>query len=583
MLQNQTIANYNYLGQQFFWLQLQGNAVICKITKPYIMTESLNQLLKESFTKNWDHKALCDLGNTPLTFGETAQQIAKLHLLLQEAGIKPQDKIALCGKNSANWAMAFLATITYGAVPIPILNDFKAKSIHNIVNHSDSRILWLDDAVLNAVTLDEMPALEVVMQLGDFTAVYSKDEAIKEFCANLDKTFAEKYPTFGIENLNFHQEQPDEVALINYTSGSTGFSKGVVLPYRALWSNVRFAIDNITYLKADDGMINMLPLAHMYGLAIEMLFPLCKGCYVCFLGKTPSPKILMGAFAQVQPKLIIAVPLILEKIIRSKVLPTLKKPLLNCLMHIPGVSNLILAKVRKQLIAAFGGQLEMIVLGGAALNGEIEDLLRRMKFPYTVGYGMTECAPLIAYAPWYEIRKASCGKIVDRMEARIVPLHEGDNVGELWVKGTNTMLGYYKNQEATDSTFKDGWMNTGDLCVFDKEGFLYIKGRNKNLILGPSGQNIYPEEIEDKINNLPYVAESLVVDRDGLLVALVVPDFEKAKQEGIDADAVKELINNNRGTLNKMLASYSQITRFEMRDEEFEKTPKRSIRRFLYK
>lgn len=547
------------------------------------MTESLNLLLKESFTKNWDHKALCDLGNTPLTFGEAAQQIAKLHLFLQEAGIKPQDKIALCGKNSANWAMAFLATITYGAVPVPILNDFKAESIHNIVNHSDSRILWLDDAVLNAVTLNEMPELEVVMQLGDFTAVYSKDEAIKEFCANLDKTFAEKYPTFGIENLNFHQEQPDEVALINYTSGSTGFSKGVVLPYRALWSNVRFAIDNITYLKADDGMINMLPLAHMYGLAIEMLFPLCKGCYVCFLGKTPSPKILMGAFAQVQPKLIIAVPLILEKIIRSKVLPTLKKPLLNCLMHVPGVSNLILAKVRKQLIAAFGGQLEMIVLGGAALNGEIEDLLRRMKFPYTVGYGMTECAPLIAYAPWYEIRKASCGKIVDRMEARIVPLHEGDNVGELWVKGANTMLGYYKNPEATDSTFKDGWMNTGDLCVFDKEGFLYIKGRNKNLILGPSGQNIYPEEIEDKINNLPYVAESLVVDRGGQLVALVVPDFEKAKQEGIDADAVKELINNNRGMLNKMLASYSQITRFEMRDEEFEKTPKRSIRRFLYK
>ncbi len=583
MLQNRTIANYNYQGQQFFRLQLQGNAVICKITKPYIMTESLNLLLKESFTKNWDHKALCDLGKTPLTFGEAAQQIAKLHLFLQEAGIKPQDKIALCGKNSANWAMAFLATITYGAVPVPILNDFKAESIHNIVNHSDSRILWLDDAVLNAVTLDEMPALEVVMQLGDFTAVYSKDEAIKEFCANLDKTFVEKYPTFGIENLNFHQEQPDEVALINYTSGSTGFSKGVVLPYRALWSNVRFAIDNITYLKADDGMINMLPLAHMYGLAIEMLFPLCKGCYVCFLGKTPSPKILMGAFAQVQPKLIIAVPLILEKIIRSKVLPTLKKPLLNCLMHIPGVSNLILAKVRKQLIAAFGGQLEMIVLGGAALNGEIEDLLRRMKFPYTVGYGMTECAPLIAYAPWYEIRKASCGKIVDRMEARIVPLHEGDNVGELWVKGTNTMLSYYKNQEATDLTFKDGWMNTGDLCVFDKEGFLYIKGRNKNLILGPSGQNIYPEEIEDKINNLPYVAESLVVDRGGQLVALVVPDFEKAKQEGIDADAVKELINNNRGTLNKMLASYSQITRFEMRDEEFEKTPKRSIRRFLYK
>lgn len=547
------------------------------------MSESLNQLLHESFSKNWDHKALCDLGKTPLTYGEAAQQIVKLHLLLQEAGIKPQDKIALCGKNSANWSMAFLAAITYGAVPVPILNDFKAESIHNIVNHSDARILWLDDAVLNAISLDEMPALEVVMQLGDFTPVYSKEEKVIKFCSELDKTFAEKYPNFGINDLVFHKDQPEEIALINYTSGSTGFSKGVVLPYRALWSNVRFAIDNITYLKADDGMINMLPLAHMYGLAIEMLFPLCKGCYVYFLGKTPSPKILMGAFAQVQPKLIIAVPLILEKIIRSKVLPTLQKPLLNFLMHIPGVSNLILSKVRKQLIAAFGGQLEMIVLGGAALNGDIEDLLRRMKFPYTVGYGMTECAPLIAYAPWYEIRKASCGKIVDRMEARIVPLHDGEDVGELWVKGSNTMLGYYKNQEATDSTFKDGWMNTGDLCIFDKDGFLYIKGRNKNLILGPSGQNIYPEEIEDKINNLPYVAESLVVDREGKLVALVVPDFDKAKQDGIDAEAVKELINNNRAALNKMLASYSQITRFEMRDEEFEKTPKRSIRRFLYK
>ena len=547
------------------------------------MSESLNQLLKESFRKNWNHKALCDLGKTPLTYGDAAQQIARLHLLLQEAGIKPQDKIALCGKNSANWAMAFLATLTYGAVPVPILNDFKAESIHNIVNHSDARILWADDAVLNAVSLDAMPALEIVMQLGDFSPIYCKDNKIKQFCSQADSIFAEKYPLFGIEDLTFHNDTPEEIALINYTSGSTGFSKGVILPYRALWSNVKFAIDNICYLKADDGMINMLPLAHMYGLAIEMLFPLCKGCYVCFLGKTPSPKILMGAFAQVQPKLIIAVPLILEKIIRSKVLPTLQKPLLNCLMHIPGISNLILSKVRKQLIAAFGGQLEMIVLGGAALNGDIEDLLRRMKFPYTVGYGMTECAPLIAYAPWDKIRKASCGQIVDRMQARIVPLHEGDTVGELWVKGTNTMLGYYKNQEATESAFKEGWMNTGDLCTFDKDGFLYIRGRNKNLILGPSGQNIYPEEIEDKINNLPYVAESLVVDRSGQLVALIVPDFEKAKQEGIDSDTVKGIINDSRPTLNKMLASYSQIARFELRDEEFEKTPKRSIRRFLYK
>ena len=548
------------------------------------MAETLIQLLKESIEKNWDHKALCDAGKQPISYGEATQQIAKLHLLLQEAGIKPQDKIALCGRNSANWAIAFLATMTYGAIPVPILNDFKADSIHNIVNHSDSRILWADDTTLNAVSLSEMPNLEVVIQLGNHAIAYSRDEKLAEYNQNIDKHFADKYPgKFSIKDVVFHDAKDEDIALINYTSGSTGLSKGVVLPYRALWSNVRFAIDNIDYLKADDGMINMLPLAHMYGLAIEMLFPLCKGCYVYFLGKTPSPKILMAAFAEVKPKLIIAVPLILEKIIRSKVMPVLQKPLMRILTGIPGISNIILSKVRKQLIGAFGGELEMIVLGGAALNGEIEDLLRRMKFPYTVGYGMTECAPLIAYAPWYEIRKASCGKIVDRMESRIVPLHDGDEVGELWVRGANTMLGYYKNEEATQSTFKDGWMNTGDLCVFDKDGFLYIRGRNKNLILGPSGQNIYPEEIEDKINNMPYVAESLVVDRDGQLVALVYPDFEKGKQDGLDAEAVKNIVIENRKTLNQHLPAYSRIIKIELRDEEFEKTPKRSIRRFLYK
>lgn len=547
------------------------------------MTESLNQLLKESICKNWNHKALQDLGKEVLTFGDAAQQMAKIHLFLQAAHIHPQDKVALCGKNSVNWAMAFLGTLSYGAIPVPILNDFKAESIHNIVNHSDARILWVDDAVLNNIDLKEMAALEVVMQLNDLSIIAGNDE-IKAFYQDIDNVFAEKYPSgYRPEDVKFYEETPEDIALINYTSGSTGFSKGVILPYRALWSNVRFAIDNITYLKADDGMINMLPLAHMYGLAIELLFPLCKGCYVYFLGKTPSPKILLSAFATVKPKLIIAVPLILEKIIRSKVLPVVQKPLINCLLHIPGIAGLILSKIRKQLIGAFGGQLEMIVLGGAALNGEIEDLLRRMKFPYTVGYGMTECAPLIAYAPWYEIRKASCGKIVDRMEARLIPLQEGDTVGELWVKGSNTMLGYYKNEEATESTFKDGWMNTGDLCIFDKDNFLYIKGRNKNLILGPSGQNIYPEEIEDKINNLPYVAESLVVDREGRLVALVYPDYEKGKQDGIDENAVRQAVMDNKAVLNKMLPRYSQISQIELRSEEFEKTPKRSIRRFLYK
>lgn len=548
------------------------------------MTESLNYLLKESFYKNWDHKALCDLDKTPLSYGTAAEKIAQLHMLFQQAGICPKDKIALCGKNSANWAISFLATLTYGAVPVPILNDFKAESIHNIVNHSDARILFLDEAVLNAIDMNEMVAIEAYVQLSNFSIIESKNEALIQYANEIEKHFEQKFPNgFTREDMLFHDEQPEEIALINYTSGSTGLSKGVVLPYRALWSNVRFSIDNITYLKSDDGMINMLPLAHMYGLAIELLFPLCKGCYVYFLGKTPSPKILLSAFAEVKPKLIIAVPLILEKIIRAKVLPVVEKPLINFLLHIPGVANMIYGKIRKQLIDAFGGNLEMIVLGGAALNGDIEDLLRKIKFPYTVGYGMTECAPLIAYAPWYEIRKASCGKIVDRMETRLVPLHEGDSVGELWVRGTNTMLGYYKNPEVTESTFKDGWMNTGDLCTFDKDGFLYIRGRNKNLILGPSGQNIYPEEIEDKLNNLPYVAESLVVDRDGSIVALVYPDYEKGKQDGLDEEAVKETVLKNRDMLNKMLPIYSRVIKIELRDEEFEKTPKRSIRRFMYK
>lgn len=547
------------------------------------MSESLNQLIYQSITTNWTHKALHDMGKEPLTFGDTAREIAKLHIFLQEAGIKPQDKVAICGKNSANWAISFLAIITYGAVPVSILNDFKADSIHNITNHSDSRIIFLDNATLNSVTMSEMPNLEAVMLMDNFTIVTCKSDTLQASYAHIEETFAQKYPNFSAQDLNFYKEDPEDVALINYTSGSTGLSKGVVLPYRALWSNVKFAIENILFLKADDGMINMLPLAHMYGLAIELLFPLCKGCYVYFLGKTPSPGVLMKAFSVVQPKLIIAVPLILEKIIRSKVIPVLNKPTMKVLTSIPGVSNIIYGKIRKQLISAFGGQLEMIVLGGAALNGEIEELLRRMKFPYTVGYGMTECAPLIAYAPWNTIRKASCGQIVDRMEARIIPLNEGDTVGELWVRGTNTMLGYYKNDAATQECFKDGWMNTGDLCIFDKDGFLYIHGRNKNLILGPSGQNIYPEEIEEKINNIDYVLESLVVDRDGKLVAIIVPDYEKAKQDGIDNETVKKNLIDGRRALNKQLPNYSPIAQIEIRDEEFEKTPKRSIRRFLYK
>ena len=546
--------------------------------------ESIITLIQNSIQKNWEYPALSDLHGASYQYRDVARKIAKLHLLFSHAGLKPGDRIALCGRNCAHWSVAFLAALTYGAVAVPILHEFKPDNIHNLVTHSDSKLLFVDTSIWENLEPDAMAALKGVLNIADFSEILSRSKRLTEARNNLNRLFGERYPERFLPSDAVYRlpASDDEMAIINYTSGSTGFSKGVVLSYRNLWSNVRFALDNIPYIKPGDGAICMLPLAHMFGLTFEMLHMLSHGAHIYFLTRTPSPRIIMDAFATVRPKLIITVPLILEKIIKSRVFPLLEKPLMKVLLHIPVVDDRLLGKIRDKLTATFGGNLEQIIIGGAALNKDVETFLRRIHFPFTVGYGMTECAPLITYAPWDIQRPGSCGKIVDRMEARIDSPDPEKIPGTLWVRGDNVMKGYYKNDEATSSTIKDGWMNTGDICQMDADGFLYIRGRDKSMILGPSGQNIYPEEIEHAVNNLPYVSESLVVDRNGSLTALIYPDYEAALKDGLANSALEELMRQNIKQVNTDLPAYSQISDIRLMQEEFEKTPKRSIKRYLY-
>ncbi len=504
-------------------------------------------------------------------------------MLYEHTGVKPGDKIAICGRNSAQWAIAFIANITYGAVAVPILHEFKADNIHHLVNHSEAKLFFVDAAIWENLNPDSISALEGALLINYFSILLSRSETLTTARAHLNEYFGKKYPErFLPEDVAYYKEDPDELALINYTSGSTGFSKGVMLTYRNLWSNVQYIIDWLTFLNPGDGLVCMLPMAHMYGLCVELLQPIVKGCHVHFLTRIPSPKVIMDAFATVKPKLIVAVPLILEKIIKTKVFPLLEKPVMNILLHIPFVDDRLLAKIKDKLNETFGGNLVEIIIGGAALNGEVEAFLRRIGFPYTVGYGMTECAPLIAYAQWDVARQGSCGKLVDRMEMRIDSPDPENVPGVLFVKGENVMRGYYKNQEATDAVLRDGWLNTGDICQVDADGYIYIRGRDKNMILGPSGQNIYPEEIEQKLNNMPYVCESIVIDEDTSLVALVYPDIENATRQGISMKELESMMQDNVNQLNKELPAYSQIKKVKVHHEEFEKTPKRSIKRYLY-
>ena len=545
--------------------------------------DDINQYIAQAIKENWESLALTDFDGSSFQYRDVARKIAKLHILFDHTVIKSGDKIALCGRNSAQWAIAFLAVVTYGAVAVPILHDFKADNIHHLVNHSESKLLFVDAAIWENLDPDNMTLLEGALLINDYSILLSRSKRLDTSRHNLNRLFGEKYPErFTADNVEYFSPAPDRLALINYTSGSTGLSKGVMVSYGNLWSNVQFCIDGLDFLMPDDGLVCMLPLAHMFGLMVELLHPFVKGCHVSFLTRTPSPRVIMEAFARVKPKLIVTVPLIIEKIIRTRVFPMLDKPLMKLLLNVPVIDDKLFARIKNKLTEVFGGNLRQIIIGGAGLNNDVEKFLRRIHFPYTVGYGMTECGPLVAYAPWDIQRQSSCGRIVDRMEMKIASDDPANKPGVLWVKGDNVMQGYYKNPEATAAVFDDGWMNTGDICTVDPDGFLYIRGRDKNMILGPSGQNIYPEEIEMQLNAMPYVGESLIVERNGRLVALIYPDIENAKRQQMSDSELADIMRQNIAALNSALPAFSQIADHKIMSEEFEKTPKRSIKRYLY-
>lgn len=543
-------------------------------------------LIAESLKNNWDFDALTDYQGVTLQYKDVARKIEKLHILFENAGVEKGDKVALCGRNSAHWATAFLATLTYGAVAVPILHEFKAQQVHDIVNHSEAKILFVGDMVWPELDAEQMPHLEGIINIPDYSLLVSRTEKLTEARERLNEFFGRKYPKFfRKEHVNYpHTPNPDALALINYTSGTTSNSKGVMIPFRALWSNYQFAIEVLGHkVKRGNPVISMLPLAHMYGMAFEFIFEFLHGCHVYYLTRIPSPKIVLQAFGEIKPVVIISVPLIIEKIIKKNVLPRLQTPSMKVLLKMPFISGRILDKIRQHLVDAFGGQFYEIIIGGAAFNSEVEDLLHKIHFPYTVGYGATECAPIISYEDWQRFRKGSCGKAAPRMEIKIDSQDPQHVVGEILTRGENVMLGYFKNEEATAATLKDGWYHTGDLGVMDDEGNLFIRGRSKNMLLGASGQNIYPEEIEDKLNTLPYVNESIVVHRGEKLVALIYPDFDLAQKDGLDENGLRMAMEQNRKDINTMVAAYERISAMEIHQTEFEKTPKRSIKRFLYK
>ena len=544
-------------------------------------------LIAESLKNNWDLDALTDYQGVTLQYKDVARKIEKLHILFENAGVQRGDRIALCGRNSANWATAFMAILSYGAVAVPILHEFKSSQVHDIVNHSEAKILFAGDVVWPELNPDAMPHLEGVVSIPDYSLLVSRTEKLTEARERLNELFGKKYPKFFRKELINYPNHPaaDDLALINYTSGTTSNSKGVMIPYRAIWSNYEFAIEVLgKQVKRGDSVISMLPMAHMYGMSFEFIFEFLHGCHIYYLTRIPSPKIVMQAFADIKPAIIISVPLIIEKIIKKNVLPKLQTPSMKVLLKLPLISNRIFDKIRERLVETFGGRFYEIIVGGAAFNSEVENLLKRIGFPFTVGYGATECAPIITYEDWHHFRQGSCGKAVPRMEVRIDSPDPERVAGEILARGTNTMLGYFKNEEATRATLDaEGWYHTGDLGTMDSEGNVFIRGRSKNMLLGASGQNIYPEEIEDKLNTLPYVNESIVVQRGEKLYALIYPDRDEASRDGLDENGLHNAMEQNRKELNNLVASYERLSGFELYDHEFEKTPKRSIKRFMYK
>ncbi len=545
-----------------------------------------NSIIEKSIINNWDRDALTDYKGATLQFHDVARKIEKLHILFENSGVERGDKIALCGRNSSQWAVAFLATLTYGAVAVPILHEFTPDQVHNIVNHSDAKLLFVGDVVATVVDPTKMPGLEGIINNPDYSLLLSRSDKLTYAREHLNEMFGKKFPKyFRKEHVHYYKEEsPDEMAMINYTSGTTGFSKGVMIPYRALWSNYDFAEHVLgDKIKCGDNVLSILPMAHMYGMAFEFIFEFLHGCHVFYLNRIPSPAIIAQAFAEVRPAIIIAVPLVIEKIIRKKVFPKIQNNRMRLLLGMPVVNKKVNQKICDQVVAAFGGNFHEVIIGGAAFNQEVEQFMHRIEFPYTVGYGATECAPIICYSGWKDFVPGSCGRAALHMEVKIVSPDPKNIPGEILARGLNVMLGYYKNEEATrEALDSEGWYHTGDLGTMDANGNVFIKGRSKNMLLGANGQNIYPEEIEDKLNSMTMVAESVVIQEGEKLVGLVHPDYDEAKNLGLNDEDLQNIMEQNRQELNEVLPSYSKLSAIRLRQEEFEKTPKKSIKRFLY-
>ena len=547
---------------------------------------SFNACVQKSIIDHWDLDALTDFKGQTLQYHDVARKIEKLHILFENSGVQKGDKIALAGRNCANWAVAFLATLTYGAVAVPVLHEFTADQMHNIVNHSEAKRLFVGDVVATTIDATKMPQLEGIIYIPDYSLVLSRTDKLTFAREHLNEIFGKKYPKyFRREHISYHIEQtPDELALINYTSGTTGFSKGVMIPYRALWSNLDFAVGVLgPHVSPGAHIISILPMAHMYGMAFEFIFEFCSGCHIYYLNRIPSPAIIAQAFTEIKPKVIIAVPLVIEKIIRKRVFPKIQNNKMRLLLNMPVINKKINQKIKEQVAAAFGGEFYEIIIGGAAFNREVEAFLTRIGLPFTVGYGATECAPIMTYADYNDFVPTSCGKAVVHMEVKINSSDPQNVPGEILARGLNVMLGYYKNEEATrEALDEEGWYHTGDLGLMDENGNVFIKGRSKNMLLGSNGQNIYPEEIEDKLNSMTLVTESVVVQDGEKLIGLVFPDFDEANNLGLNNEDLANLMEQNRLELNAILPAYCKLSSIEIHAEEFEKTPKKSIKRFKY-
>ncbi|MDT3357645.1 MAG: AMP-binding protein [Bacteroidota bacterium] len=544
--------------------------------------KSLNKAFQKSFVENWDRPALSNYQGATLFYRDVARRIAKLHIAFEQCGLRKGDKVAICSRNQANWGVSFLAALTYGAVAVPILHEFKPGNIHYLVNHSEAKVLFVDEVIWEGLSADEMPDLQVIVQINTFKFLYTKFEALWLVREHLNESFGRRYPNnFGPEDLNYYEDSPEEMAMINYTSGTSGFSKGVMIPYRALTSNVEFALQAEPHINNKSDVVAMLPSAHMYGMMFEFLFEMVAGAHVHFLTRVPSPKIILQAFQEIRPNVIIAVPLIIEKIYKSKLKPILDRN--KIFFKIPILDKVLQKKILTELKHSFGDHFEEIILGGAAFNPDVEAFFNKIGFPYTVGYGMTECAPILSYAHWNKAKLYSCGRAALHMELRIDSPDPQNIPGEVQAKGPNVFLGYFKNPEATASVMtEDGWLKTGDMGVMDKDGYLFLRGRSKCMILGPSGQNIYPEEIEAVVNNVTYVVDSLVIEDDGGLTALVYPDYHQAELDGMSREDLEKRLTDALPEINKEVPNYAKIKKIEFMPEDFERTPKRSIKRYLY-